>query len=173
MAFKKFYDKRGLSVVIATLLLVAMTIVAVSIVWSVIQSLVKDQTSGAKACFDILGKVSFNDQNTCYTRSETNVQTLQFSIDMGNVYVDAAIVEISGTIENTHFELNTAASQIDYLTMYDDSPDISLPKSNSGSTYIFDLYEAGFAFVPEIRITPKINGTFCEVSDTITNILPC
>jgi len=173
MAFKKFYDKRGLSVVIATLLLVAMTIVAVSIVWSVTQNLVNDQTSGAKACFDILGKVSFNDQNTCYTGSETDVQTLQFSIDIGNGYVDAAIIEISEAIENTHFEINTTTSQIDYLTMYDDSQDISLPKSNSGSTYIFNLNDAGFTFVPEIKIIPKINGTFCEVSDTIINILPC
>ncbi|MBU2616694.1 MAG: hypothetical protein KKB79_01795, partial [Nanoarchaeota archaeon] len=152
---------------------VAMTIVAVSIVWSVTQNLVDDQTSGAKACFDILGKVSFNDQNTCYTGLETEVQTLQFSIDIGDVYVDAVVIGISEATKNTNLELNLTTSQIDYLTMYDESTDISLPGRNSGSTYIFDMEGAEFTFVPELRITPKINGTFCDTSDVMTNVPQC
>lgn len=166
-------SKKGLSVIIATLLLVFLSILAVALVWTISQGLIKDQTANAKACFDALGKISFNDQETCYTGSEEDVATVQFSINMGDAWIDGAVIEIADGIEHTKLEINTTISTIENLILYSGSPNIIIPPENSGLTYVFDMDAAGFTLVPELRLTPKINTTLCETADTATNLPLC
>ena len=86
-------NKKGLSVVVATMLLVALTVVAAGIVWTITQKFVEDETNGAKECFDVLDKVSFNDEYVCYDM-RNSVNELQFSINIKDADVDKVLIVI-------------------------------------------------------------------------------
>ncbi|MDP3986615.1 MAG: hypothetical protein Q8P81_00110 [Nanoarchaeota archaeon] len=164
-------NKRGLSIVIATLLMVATTVAVSALVWTITQNLVIKETQGAKECFDLFEKVVFDDKYTCYNRTWNQ---LHFSIEVKDVEIEKAIIGISDIVTSINIELNNSASQITGLTMYNGSGEISLPEKNSGLTYILNLNETSLSSnLSSLRIAPIIDETQCEVSDSIKTFPKC
>ena len=58
-----------------------------------------------------------------------------------------------------------------YSGSYNDA--LILPSQNSASTYIFNVNSSGIENASMIKISPKIEGYQCEVSDTLLNIDDC
>lgn len=164
-------NKRGISGVITVVILIALVMTIAGIVWVVVNNLVKSELGSAESCFGIFGDVNLNSRYTCYNSS----QELQFSISIGDIDVDEALIGISGQGTSVSFKLSSQAGLVDNVVTYPDRlANVSLPSKNSGLTYIFDMAGAGFSGGPDsIEIAPIINDNQCGVSDSLAEIDNC
>ena len=164
-------NKKGISNVVATMILVVLTFTSVSIIWVSISNLISEETENSQACFNILDKVTLNRENTCYNEAENE---LQFSINREDLDVDNLLVSVSNGENSISFEILEAGSEIIGLTMDGGSSTIVLPGDNGGKTYILNLVEVGLAGTPKsIQIAPSINGVLCDVTDSLNQFGSC
>ena len=165
-------NKKALSEVVSTVLILALTIVLAGIVWAVVNGLVKEKVSETESCFNTFGKVTINSRYTCYNSSSNE---LQFSIDVGDISLNEVIVGISTSGTSLSFRLNSEGSQIANLVNYPTrSTNIKIPEKNAGLTYILDMDGAGLPGTPNsIRIAPVVGNDQCEVSDSLEEIDNC
>jgi FlaG/FlaF family flagellin (archaellin) len=164
-------NKRGLSAVIATLILIALTMTVVLVVWGVVVPLVKEQLEETESCFGVFEKVIIDSMYTCYNFSSNR---FQFSINIKDVDVDEVVVSISGEGATKSFKITNEQQTIPGLANYGSTGFgtdwIKLPEKNAGLTYI----ASGFPDKPDfIQIAPVINGKQCDVSDSLSNIDNC
>jgi len=164
-------SKKAMSAVVSVVLLTGLVVVIVAVVWTVVSNLVEDQTSKAELCADLLEKLTINRAYTCYN---SDVDTLNFSISVGDVNIDKALVSISGGGSSKSFEISNEAQTIDNVENYDGSLSILLPEKNSGKTYVYNLEGAGIPGEPgSIVVAPVINDEQCEISDSQGEIDDC
>jgi FlaG/FlaF family flagellin (archaellin) len=161
-------NKKGISGVIATILLIAISMAAVIIVWNVINNLLSEKLEETESCFNIFGKVSLNSRYTCY---DTTSKSLRFSLNIGDIDVEKVIVSVSSAGDTTGYEL-TSTGGSPGLTKYGSAGDVKLPAKNGGSTYV--TAQDSFAASPDsIQLTPVIQGKQCDTSDTLSEIDDC
>ncbi len=98
-------NKRGLSEVVGTVLIIGLTVAAGAIVWAVVNSLITDNLNEGQACFGVFDQVKLNNDYTCYNSSSNN---LQFSIKVGDINITQIVVSVSfggasesATLKNT------------------------------------------------------------------------
>ena len=170
--FKMHKEKKGISAVVGTVILVALTIAIVAIVWLVISNLVESGIGSQESCFGAFDKVNLDPRYTCYDSSS---EELQFSIKIGDIETEGALISISGQGSSTSFILNTTESSISNVVSYPSrSANVRLPGKNSGLTYIYNLSAGGFTGEPDrIEIAPIIGGNQCSVSDSIQKFESC
>ena len=163
--------KKGLSEVVSVVLILALVVALVGIVWSVVNGLVEDNLSKS-GCFETFGKVTINNDYTCYNSTSNE---LQFSISVGDINLDELLIGVSAAGTSASFKLNSGITQVANLVTYPDrSTNVKLPGKNSGLTYIFNMGAAGLSGPAEsIRIAPVIGNDQCEVSDAIEEIDNC
>jgi len=175
----KFFsrNKKGMSGVIAMILLVGLVVIAVAIVGVVVQNMISDQTEGTEACFGNFDKVKINNLYTCY---DSDLNLFRFSLSIKDVTVDKVLVAIYGDGATKSFEINNTPSPINGVRNYKSatypsgSTNINLSSKNGGLTYIYDLATGGFSDAPDkIEIVPTLNGKQCDTSDSLTNIEVC
>lgn len=162
-------SRKGLSAVITTLILIALTISAIAIVWVTVSNLLTGKLNVAESCMNIFNKVEINELYTCYDGSN-----FQFSINIGDINIDEVIVLISGEGKTESYTLNNTEHTIANLANYPFTDFgtglIKLPEKNSGMTYISNE----FSSTPDsVKIMPVIDGNQCEVSDSLLEIYPC
>lgn len=164
-------NKRGLSTVIITLLLILLSLVAIGVVWVFVSNLINTQIETSQSCFGNFEKIKINGQYTCYERINSTRYNLRFSIGIGDVDVDSVIVSIASASTIKSYEIKNAPQIIGNLTMYPSGEiDIILPKKNEGLTY----NATGFnTIIDSITISPVIGGSSCGVSDSISEIASC
>ncbi len=167
-----FSQKKGLSGVIAAVILIALVMVTTAIIWTVVNNLITEKLEGAESCFDIFEKVTINNRYTCYNYSSNQ---LQFSINIGDIKIDEVLVAVSGKGTTTSFKLSNEVLNIPDLTNYPSgSIGVRLPGKNSGLTYFFDMSGSGFSEKPDlIKIIPIIGQKQCEASDSLSEIDNC
>ncbi|MBS3086896.1 hypothetical protein J4422_04305 [Candidatus Pacearchaeota archaeon] len=163
--------KKGLSEIVSVVLILALTVTLVGIVWAVVNNLVEDNLSKS-SCFETFGKISINNDYTCYNSSSNE---LQFSISVGDVNLDELLIGVSAAGTSASFRLTSGVTQVANLVAYPDrSTNVKLPGKNSGLTYLFNMGAAGLSGPAEsIRIAPVIGNDQCEVSDAIEEIDNC
>jgi len=167
---KRLYkkNKRGLSAIVTTVILVALSMAAVVLVWVFVNNMIKGQLKNAESCFGNFDKVKLNGQYTCYD-IQNNI--FRISLTIGNVQVEKVIVSVSSASAVKSYEITNTAPIIPFtdLFMYSGG-DVVLPGKNSGLTY----NATGFpSTIDLIQIAPVISGTQCEVSDSISEIEFC
>src|SRR3989344_5177152 len=64
------FNKKGLSQVVTTVILIALALAAVAVVWVVVNNLVNKKLSEAGTCADIIDKVELNSMYSCYNTCE-------------------------------------------------------------------------------------------------------
>ncbi len=160
-------DKRGLSGVVAVMILVMLTVSLVSIIWVVVNKVVKQNVKQSSSCFGIFDKITIDNSYTCYD-SQNN--ELQFAIDMGDIDVDKVVISITSGGNSRNFELANSLLTISDLRGYPNEEQVKLPEKNSGRTYLV----SGFSTSPDsIKIAPVVNGHLCDVSDSLNEIDDC
>lgn len=164
--------KKGLSTVIATVIMIALVVSSIAIVWGVVRNLVNDNLEGADACINIFDKVSINGRHTCYDPGESN---FQFSLSIGDIEVEEVLFAISGEGRTESFSLSNTANTVSGVTNYPDGGDlIILPKKNAGLTYVYNLTSGGFTSGPDsFEIAPTIDGKQCGSTDLLRDIPDC
>jgi flagellin-like protein len=169
---KKSNSKRGLSGVVATVILIAMTIVAVSILWVFIQGMFTEQLDSAKSCFDIFEKIKINSEYSCYDSSNNELRVL---IELTNIKPDKLIISVSDDTGSKSFIIEdgiTSENIKRFAGNYNE--EINLPAEHSGINYVFKLDSVGITKNPRsVRIAPVIGGETCEIIDSNFNIVNC
>lgn len=157
-------NKRGLSGIVATVILILLVIVATTVVWTMVSNLIEKKTEGVESCFDVgfSEKVIFNQDYTCFDSAKNETQ---FSINIGDIDIEKVLVSISYAGTSKSFTLTKEAQSLSGLVTYPSrGTSIVMPDKNSGLTYI----ATGITEQPEwIKIAPYIGEKQCEVSDTI------
>jgi flagellin-like protein len=173
MKFHYKINNKGLSTVIATLMLILLTLVLVGILWAVISNLVSNKLEDTQSCFDNFEKVKVNEQYTCFNGSTNE---FQFSISIGDVKVDEVLVGISGDGQKKSLKISNTPTVISglrpYKGLYTDTS--VLPQNNSGLTYVYNLASGGFSTKPtKVELAPVISGNQCDVSGSTQEIVYC
>ena len=166
-------NKKALSTVVTTLLTISLALVAIAVVWGITTGLIQKQISGAEKCNDLINKITLNSQNTCYDEAQ---QSLQFSINVGDIVVDDILVTIIDPFSGKSFKFKDA--EIEYtVRKYGEMPGLPLevPGKNSGTTYVADLDNLGLsgAKPQSIKIAPVIKTEQCDQVDSIVEISYC
>jgi len=165
-------NKRAISGVITTIIMIALVLAVTAVIWIAINTLVSKEIDSSQSCFGNFGKINLNDQYTCRNPSGNNSNEIEFALSLGYVNVDSILVSISGESGSKGFNIKSG-ELITGIRMLNGTTTLSLPDSNSGLTYIVDLTAIGIVDASSIRIAPIIGGNQCDVSDSITSILSC
>ena len=170
---KQKRGKKGLSTVVATLLIVLLTVVLAGIVWSVVTKITKDNLDQSQSCFNAFDKVKLDETYTCYNATS---HELIISLEIKDADVDEATFGVSSSGQTKSFKILNTPSTVQYLQNYTGANVVVLPTKNSGVAYRYDYTGAGFAstsFPDRVQVAPKINGKQCDASSTIQNIGSC
>ncbi len=161
-------SKKALSQIVSSVLLIALTIAVIAIIWGVLQTFVIGKLESTSSCYGILGKISLNNDWTCY--DQTN-QEMHFSIDRGEIDVESVLISVSTETDSTVRIIKDEFSIVANVTkLGDTSNNVSLPKRESGKTYILENVTEK---PTKIAIAPFMGTKQCDVSDTIETIGYC
>ncbi len=166
--FKMDSKNRGISSIIATLLLIVLAIVLIAIVWAVVSNLVGQKVSQSSACFGNFNTINLNGQYTCYNSTSNSIQ---FSLNIGDVNVDGVLVSVSSSSQSKRFTLTNTPQLIANLSYYNGTILVALPGKNSAMTYSYNWTVSGTPNA--IQIAPIIKGQQCASSDSITTLDNC
>ncbi len=163
-------NNRGMSEVIATVLMIALTLMVFLIVFSITNNLISDEVESSEACFGNYGKVTIDNSYTCYN---TTTNEIQFLIAVGDLEIDGVLASVSGDVGTESFEIknNSLSFVREYGGNYN-SP-LEVPGKNSGKTYFVDFGSLNLGNVKGITIAPIIKGKQCEISDSLDQISDC
>jgi hypothetical protein len=166
------FKKRGLSTVVATLLLILLALALVGIVWAVVTNLIEEEVEKT-SCLDTIGEVGFTHQYVCYNAS--NGSELRFAISIGEVNIDAAVISVSAGGTTKGFKILAENSTVNHVTPYNRAySEVALPGQNGGLSYLYNMSSAGFTGRPDsIQISPQIADNVCDAVDMITEIVNC
>lgn len=158
--------RKGVSGIVATVIMVALVIALVGVVWNAINNLVTEQLEDAGTCLDIQGKVKLERRYTCYDSGKT-----QFSLQIGDINVSKVIVQISGEGTTKSYEITKEPQPIPGLTLYNGNTTVWLPGADGGLTYI----STDFTSRPDLITIYSVLGTKrCDSSsDFISEISSC
>jgi len=153
-------DKRAISAVITTILLVLIAIVAVLIVYSFVIPMIKEGLGKGKSCFDLIDQVSINLDSgyTCYEDSETDVM-----IDLGfeeNAEIAGLIFSIKKEGSAWRYELsnNTESDPVGVRMCGKTVGKLEIPNPGEARTYVFP--KGGIKLV-EVAVVLS-NGEVCQ-----------
>ena len=167
---KSHYNKKGLSQIIASMLMIILVFVASAIVFNFVKNLTSDKIENSEACFGNFGKITIDNRYTCYNSTSNEVQVF---ISVGDISIDSILTSVSSNSGSKSFEISNGVSNS--IREYDGNygENITIPGKNSGKTYIINLDELGLSNAESVSIAPIISGKQCEVSDSVSQIDDC
>lgn len=170
ICIKRPKNQKGISTIIATMILILMVVVVAGIVWVSVNDLVSKQIKSSESCFGNFGKITLDKKDTCYNSSS---KELQFSVNVGDINLDSLLVSISSIPGTKSFKI--AGSIIGNVRMYNGTYGevIKLPEKNAGLTYVVNTTGLGIGSPDSISIAPIINANQCGVSDSLSRINNC
>lgn len=149
-------NSKGLSGVVAILIITLITISAAAIIWGVLNKTVDEGLGEAKSCYDLIGKVSINSKYTCYDVAN---EEMRVSVSVGDIEIEELIIVISGEDSGKTFKLTTELTDVPDVYNYTRGNEVKLPGKNSGATYII----SGITEEPvNIELAPTLNNQLCQ-----------
>ena len=166
----KIENQKGISQILATMIMIVLVLGAASIVFSVVRNLVSEEVKSSESCFGNFGKITINKQYTC---RDFDSNEIQFLINVGDVNIDGFLVSVSGNSGAKSFKITDEA--ISFVRTYNGlyGEVINPPNENSGLTYFVNLNEINIGDADSITIAPIIEGVQCEISDSLSGIDDC
>jgi len=160
-------DKKGLSEIVTTVIMIALVMAAAAIIWGVVNSMLTDTTQDTQACFGNYDKVTLYGEGTCYDPINKRASVY---IDIRDINVTKVIVSIHTESETKSFEIPGTNADV---SIYSSTPSFGSALSsifpNSGKRYLINLESKPTS----IDISPVISGSQCGISDTIKTIDIC
>ncbi len=163
-------NKKGISGIVSVAIMIALVVVAATIVWTVVKNTIEGGTEEREACFGNFEKIGLDPEYTCYNPDTNKVQ---FTIKRGNVNLDSAIVLVSagGAIKSYELtKLDRIVPELGGCVNNGLGIDlIKLPGKTEGTTYV----TFASAKPESIKLAPTIEGVLCDISASITNVPIC
>jgi len=97
-------NKKGISAIVATVLIILITVAAVTIIWAAIIPMISNELDGATECFDASAALSVISDFSCYneTSGDVSVQVSRATGDFTLLGVDV-LVSFEGSAETVKF----------------------------------------------------------------------
>ncbi len=164
------FKKRGLSPVIATVLLLVITVVAAGLIATFVVPFVKDSLSGSRECFDVLGDLSFSETpyNCFYFDQAGLVNRTGFSVKVEGKDIAGFKVVLQSGGNSDGFEIINGAT-LSSIRMLGGTYGgvLAVPQGGGIRTYVADR---GY---DRLEIYPIVAGDKkCDLADDI-NLLFC
>lgn len=163
-------NKKGVSGIVATVIMIALVIAIGGVVWMVVNNLVSEQLEDAGSCFDIFEKIEINNKYTCWN-STSDANEFLFSVKVKDIDISKLVVSISGDGTTKSYTLTPEGKSIEGLKTYPDRDDlVKMPGKNEGLTYI----TTDFSNKPDfIEVSPVVGKKQCDSTDTLNEIDTC
>ena len=156
-------SKKALSAVVATVLIILITVAAVTIIWAAIIPMIKNKISGGSLCLDAVSQVSLVKDGgyTCYTKNSTNstgfVLNLSLQITHGAKDFDLSDIQVLVSSEG-----NTKTFMLSNLNL-------SMPGINEEKVYQININKTRtVTSLDKVQIAPivKVGNTqeTCDIS---------
>lgn len=148
-SFPRSTQKKGISAVVATVLIILITVAAVTIIWAAVIPMIKNQISGGTACLDAVSQVSIVTDGGYTCKNEENI-SLQIShgakdFDLADVQV---LISASGNTYTTYLSNDSVSSSTD------------MPGMNEEKVYTLNISEISSELnsnnVDKIEIAPIV-----------------
>ena len=156
--------RKGVSPVIATVLLVVLTLVAVGILAAFIIPFVNDSFKDSKECFDVLGKVKFDADSlyNCKVTGATSRTGFSVRMDTDQVFALKAVFTKSGRGNTYDIENGTVTSGIRMLNGQFNQP-LEVPFRGGVRTYVADDW------YDRVEISAVLkSGAVCDMREKLT-----
>lgn len=165
-------NKKALSAVVATVIIILLTMAAITIVWTFVKKVVNENKDQVDSCFNVETgeKVTLNELYTCY-----NEDSVQVSLNIADVEVDAVVISIMVGGNSKVVTLTNVERTYDDIKYYNNEEEtqITLPGKNEGKTYIISGFSGTINKVDWIRIAPVVNTNQCGITSQINDIPNC
>ena len=167
--------KRGVSPVIATVLLLVLTVVLAGIIYSFVIPFVNEQLGNSKACLNVLDGVEFgNSPFNCYdTATTTSTYETGFSVKIKKESVVGFRVSLIDAQQNSYpktfspGQLTDAAIRAAGSGSSGYGQTLTLPSTGGQRTYVTNNRYSSAEISPIAE-----SGDICAVSDVVT-FVPC
>jgi flagellin-like protein len=157
------YNKKGVSAIVATVLIILITVAAVTIFWASIVPMINYQLDTGLVCLDAVQQITLVDSGyTCL-----NNDTLSVQIKHGREPVDLVDIQVLASVNGTttsYFLMNDS----DDVSSVDDLPGVNEVKTYTIDGVDKDMSSVEIAPVLATGATTKI----CDVT-SIVNIRSC
>ena len=167
MMKRKVMNKKGISAVVATVLIILITVAAVAIVWAAVVPMFRNKLESGTVCFDAVSQVQVTDEFTCYD-SDTNELRVRVSSSSGDIdLTDLKILVYS------------SGNSYSYEVVKDPNDKVNLENGNNvtvedlptgGNSRVFVI--SGISSVDEVTVSPVIlvgnSETSCEATSSIS-----
>lgn len=160
------FGKRGISPVIATVLLLVITVVLVSVLAAFVIPFVNESIKGSGDCFKTLNKVTLAEtEYACYVASPTRTG---FSVKVGDVDIVGfkAILYAQGTSDPVDITEGATDSRLRMLTTSGFGTALEVPKKGGLKTYVANQVYT------QIEIVPIMASGVCDKTGSI-KLNPC
>ena len=161
--------KRGVSPVIATVLLIVITLVAIGILAAFVVPFVK-KGLGNQDCFNVLGHLKFEDSSyICYVEGTPGRTGFSVRVDDPSIVGFKAVFYSKGNSEPAQIINATDGTTLNpEIRMLGNSTTLVIPQNGGVRTYVaHGVYE-------KLELYPVlVSGTTCDQSDSIKQINKC
>ena len=163
-------NKKGLSQVVGTVVLILITVVLIAGVWGLVNSFVNNRMDSAKACQQV-NTIYLDGKYTCYNQSGGFTV---FSLGVNDAQIDGILISVDYGGNSQSFTLTNTTQIISNLSVYSPttgivSGGVRMPDIESAKTYAIQI-----PTIPDsIQIAAKVNKNFCGTSDSLNEIPLC
>ncbi len=169
-------NKKGVSGIIATIMMIGLVLVLVGIVWGVINNLVGEKVQSSEACFGIYDKLNIRGEYTCYNTSGESKEVV-FSLAIWELNPEEVVVTIENPEVRKSFSLKKEAKSISYVrpTNGNYGDPVSIPSNRSAKAYVINVSSEEFKVEnpTKISISPIVGGNNCGVVDSLEGLTNC
>ena len=139
-------NNKGISAVVATVLIILITVAAVTIIWAAIIPLIQGQLDTTKSCLTAQTEITLESDFTCRYGAPTNVTQVQIKAGASSVSLsDVQVILYSGGNSNS-----TRLVRNGYTTLG------NLPSANSAKVINITADNNTIAFPTRIQIAPIV-----------------
>lgn len=161
--------RRGISPVVATVLVILITIIAAGLIAPFVTNFVKDNLDDSGSCFEVLGDLEFAETGfNCYYNISSNPSNLNtgFSVRVGDETISGFKISLIATGSSDSFDVSEGAT-LTGIKMLENPPVgmpsvLEFPDVGGVKTYVVSgKYDRA-------EVSPVLeNGNTCSVSDSI------
>ena len=159
-------NKRGISAVIATVLIILITVASVTVVWVAVIPMISDKLDSSTVCLDAVSQIQLLDEG--YTCWDSVAKTVSIQVKHGSSPLDLVDIQVlvSSGGDTTMFKVSN-----DTTTLIPVGANVPLPGANEEKVYVIDTSSVT-GTISSVQIAPVVAvGTdeeICDVSDVRT-----
>ena len=95
-------NKKAISAVVATVLIILITVAAVTIIWAAIIPMINDQLNKGTVCLDAMSALTIKGEYTCYDGADLHLQVSYGSKDVNLEGIQVLIEDGAGNVDSSN-----------------------------------------------------------------------